>query len=224
MAVDNMEQFEEQLAQKSRVVAFWSALGAFIVLSALVYSSVHLATVRTQTEEADATLKAKQSELDQAEARLNNIKAQLAKAEQTAQVYGLTLSAVSESPEKTTAAFRNAISQVPDATGITIQVAYKSQLPKAIEIAAQLRKLGYEVPPDQAIEVRGVHISDNNYLRYFFQSDETLANQIASRVTAMGVNVEPFSLVGAKDLGEVHPKNFELRLGRQDHTIRSDQK
>jgi hypothetical protein len=216
MAVTGIEEFEEQLARKSRVVAFWSALGAFIVLSALVYSSLRLGSIRKQTEQAEAALSARQSELKETEAKLNAVKSQLAKAQQTAQVYGLTLNAVSgQSPERTAAAFKSAIGQVPDATGITIQVASKSQLPKAVEIAAQLRTLGYEVPPDQAIEIRGAHISDMNYVRYFFQSDEALANQIASQVRAMGVEVQPFSLVGEKDLGEVHPRNFELRLGRQ---------
>jgi hypothetical protein len=215
MSVNSMEQFEEDLAHKSRVVAFWSGLGAFLVLSALAFSSFRLASIRKQTEEAEATLKAKQSELNDAAARLNGVKEQLAKAERTAHVYGLTLSAISDSPAKTAAAFKDAIGQVPDATGITIQVAYKNQIPKAIEIAAQLRKLGYEVPPDQAIEVRGMHISESNQLRYFFQSDEALAKQIVSQVKMLGVDLEPFSLVDAKDLGEVHPKNFELRLGLQ---------
>jgi hypothetical protein len=79
---------------------------------------------------------------------------------------------------------------------------------------AQLRSFGYEVPPDEAIEIRGVqHISKENYVRYFFSSDEALAQQIANKIRAMGIDVQTFSLVGAPGLGEIHPRNFEFRLG-----------
>jgi hypothetical protein len=215
-AGESTQQFEEQLARRSRVVAFWSAVGALLTLSALVYSGVHLARVREKTQEAEASLKAKQTELNEVDTRLRQVKAQLTKAEQTAQIYGLTLNTISEkSPEETTAAFKQAVSQVPGAAGITIQIAYKSQVDKAKEIAAQLRNLGYEVPPDEAIEIRGIHISNDNYVRYFHQSDKALAEQIVNQIKAMGVDVQPYSLVGAKDLGEVPPRTFEFRLGRK---------
>jgi hypothetical protein len=213
---DNIRRFEEELARKSRTIAVWTAVGTVLTLSALIYSSVHLASVRKQTKDAEASLKAKQSELKELDARLQRVNAQLTKAEQTSRVYGLTLSDISvNSPEETNAAFKLAVSQIPEAVGITIQIAYKSQLSKAMEIASQLRKLGYEVPPDRTIEIRGEHISNDNYVRYFFDSDATLARQIAEQIKTMGINVQPYSLVGAKDLGEVHPRTFEFRLGRQ---------
>jgi hypothetical protein len=206
------QQFEEQLARRSRVVAFWSAVGALLTLSALVFSSIHLASVRGKTQEVETRLKAEQAELEQVETRLEQVKAQL---KRTVDVYGLTLNLVSKSPEGTTAAFKQAVSQVQGAAGITIQIAYKNQLDKAKDIASQLRTLGYEVPPDQTIEIRGAHISEGTYLRYFFQSDEALANQIVNQIKGMGVDVQPYSLIGAKDLGEVHPRNFEFRLGQK---------
>jgi hypothetical protein len=206
---DNARQFEERLARSSRAVAFWSAVGALLILSALVYSGFHLRRVQKKTQEAEASLKAKQAELKEVDARLT-------KAKQTADIYGLTLNTVSiKSPEETAAAFKRAVSQVPGAAGITIQIASKSQLAKAKEIAGRLRDLGYEVPPDEAIEIRGVHISNENYVRYFFKSDEDLARQIANQIKAMGIDVQPFSLVGEPDLGEVHPRTFEFRLGRK---------
>jgi hypothetical protein len=96
---------------------------------------------------------------------------------------------------------------------ITIQIAQPSQLDKAKEIAAELRNLGYMVPPDQDIQIRGM-ISNNTYLRYFFKSDELAANRIVNQIRAMGVHVEPYPLIGANDLGQVYPGDFELRLGR----------
>jgi hypothetical protein len=208
----NTQQFEEQLARRSRVVAFWSAVGALLTLSALVFSSIHLARIQGKTREAETRLRVEQAELEQLQTRLEQVKVQL---KRTVDVYGLTLNLVSKSPEETTAAFKQAVSQVQGAAGITIQIAYKNQLDKAKEIASQLRTLGYEVPPDQTIEIRGVHISEDTYLRYFFQSDEALANQIVTQIKGMGVEVQAYSLVGAKDLGEVHPRNFEFRLGQK---------
>lgn len=202
-------QLEERLARISRAVAFWSAVGALLILSALAYSSFHLMRIQKKTQGAEAGLEAKQAELKEAEARLTKVK-------QTLDIYDRTLSTVSiKSPEETAAAFKQAVSQVPGTAGITIQIAYKSQLAKAKEIASRLRELGYEVPPDEAIEIRGVHISNDNYVRYFFNSDAALAQQIANQIKAMGIDMQPFSLVGAKDLGEVHPRTFELRLGRK---------
>jgi cell division protein FtsL len=213
---DNARQFEERLARSSRAVAFWSAVGALLILSALVYSGFHLRRVQKKTQEAEASLKAKQAELEAKQAELKEVDARLTKAKQTADIYGLTLNTVSiKSPEETAAAFKRAVSQVPGAAGITIQIASKSQLAKAKEIAGRLRDLGYEVPPDEAIEIRGVHISNENYVRYFFKSDEDLARQIANQIKAMGIDVQPFSLVGEPDLGEVHPRTFEFRLGRK---------
>lgn len=216
--VENIQQFEERLARSSRVVAFWSAVGALVILSALVYSGFRLTRVQKETQKAEATLEATQAELEAKKAELEKVDAQLTKAKQTAEIYGLALNAVSrKAPEETATAFKEAVAEVPGVAGITIQIAYKSQLGKAKEIAAQLKHLGYELPPDDTIEIRGVHISNNNYVRYFFKSDEALAEQIVSQIRAMGIDVQPYSLVGAPDLGEVHPRNFEFRLGRNYH-------
>jgi hypothetical protein len=214
-SADKTQQFEERLARSSRVVAFWSGVGALLILSALAYSGVHLTRVQKKTQEVEASLKSKQAELAAKQAKLKEVDAQLAKAEQTAHIYGLTLETVyKKSPEETTAAFKQAVSEVPGTAGITIQIAYQSQLKKAKEIAAQLRSFGYEVPPDETIEIRGVqHISKENYVRYFFSSDEALAQQISNKIRAMGIDVQTFSLVGAPGLGEIHPRNFEFRLG-----------
>jgi len=215
---ENTSALEERLARSSRVAAFWSAVGALLVLSALGYSGFRLTRVQKEIQKAETNLRATQAELEAKKTELNNVDAQLTKAKQTAEIYGLTLTTVSRKvPDETATAFKQAVGEVPGATGITIQIAYKSQLGKAKEIAAQLRHLGYELPPDDTIDIRGVHISNDNYVRYFFKSDEALAEQIANQIRAMGIDIQPYSLVGAADLGEVHPRNFELRLGRNYH-------
>lgn len=214
---DNTQQFEERLARSSRLVAFWSAVGAILILSALVYSVIQLTRIQKKIEEKQVSLKATEEELGKKIDALKKIDAELDKAKQTADVYGLTLNTVSKKlPEETVAAFNRAVSQVPGTVGITIQIAYESQLDRAEEIAAQLRRLGYEVPPNEPIEIRGVHISNYNYVRYFFDEDKALAEQIVNQIRAMGVPVqEPFPLVGNPDVGEVHRRTFEFRLGRK---------
>lgn len=195
----------ERRQKKAGIVGLYFILIPLVVgLAIVAYAGVQVRTL----QRVNAELEKKQNDLKEIDARLE-------KQKQTAKLCNVTLGTVTKnSAAETASAFKMAVSEVPGTVGITIQVAYDTQLAKAKEIAAHLRELGYELPPDEAIEVRGKQrISKENYVRYFFDSDEALAQQIASQIKAIGVEIKPFSLVAAKDLGDVHPKTFEVRLG-----------
>jgi hypothetical protein len=171
------------------------------LLVSLVYTSVHLREVQKKTREATENLL-------QVDAKLTTDKKELDRVEASLRFYQ--------------GAFGTVASKVPNAAVVTIQVAYESQLDTAKEIANKLRHLGYEVPPDQAIEIRGAqHIAHLTYLRFFFPEDAKLAEHIVEQVNSMGVGVkvEPFDLSKEpkESLGEIHPRQFEFRLG-SDYT------
>jgi hypothetical protein len=183
-----------------------------LLLGAVAHKTVQLRELQTATAEAEKTLAKDRAEISQLETRL--------------QILGNTVNILSTTakvpPEQTAAAFNQAASQFSYTALITIQVAYDSQLGKAKQIANSLRHLGYEVPPDQGIEVRGkARISRGTYLRFFVPSDKVLAQQIVDQINAIqiGVKVEPFDLSDepASSLGEIHPRQFELRLGSDYH-------
>jgi hypothetical protein len=150
---------------------------------------------------------------DRASAELKGVENRLREAKRSTAICGTAFSYVTDSSTTAQAAYKKAASQFPDVALVTIQVADKTQLPKAEEIADSLRRSGYEVPPQDAIDIRGNHISHGSYLRYFYEQDKPLAEIVLGVINRLGVNAKLYDLSDAKDVGETHPRQFELRLG-----------
>lgn len=195
----------------------WAWLSAIIPLAIfvalIVFGTARLKSLHERVADAQTELASVQTKRDDARKELSQVEIQLKNASTGGKICGAAVADLSGSADKTQSAYKEAASKFPDAALITIQVADKSQLPQANAIAEHLRKAGYIVPPDQAIDVRGTHISRGTFLRYFFPDDKDLAQKVLDQINATGVHAELYDLSGAKDLGEIHPRQFEFRLG-----------
>jgi len=196
----------------------WLVTGFSLILFAalILYGTATLKRLNDQVNVARSDLGSLQRERTDASEQLKHLYVELGNASKRGKVCNLAVTDLAGSPDRTQSAYKEAASKVPEAALITIQVAGKNQLAQASLIASYLRNAGYIVPSDEAIEVRGTHISQGTYLRYFFKDDKALAEQVVSEIKATGTDAKLYDLSGAKDLGEIHPHQFELRLGLSD--------
>jgi hypothetical protein len=208
--VDSYLDYSRRLQRRAWLFA---AIPLCIFVALITYGTARLERLQLEIAGAQNRLSITDEAIKNDSLKLRALQARLKNATDTAQIYGLAFNEVSDSPEKAQAVFKAAASKFPEVALITIQVADKSQLSQANIIAEDLRKAGYIVPPDEAIEVRGAHISRGTYLRYFFKNDRNLAQQVLNQINLTGAHAKLYDLSDARDLGEIHPRQFEFRLG-----------
>jgi hypothetical protein len=209
-----LADYLEQSARLQKRAWIFTAIPLIVLAFTFWWAAKYLADLQRQVRVAEAQLLTTDKAVDSDKGQLAELEGRLKNARTTAAVCGSAVVYATDSQAAVTqAAYKRAASNFPSVALVTIQVASKSQLPKANEIAASLRKSGYEVPPDQAIDIRGTHISRGSYLRYFYREDRPLGEKILQVINGLGVSAKLYDLSDAKDVGETHPHQFEFRLG-----------
>lgn len=216
----------ESVGKTGLISKYLSMIGTAVALLAIVFSSVELHRIRSETAAARAELEttkaqaqAEQSKLQEshlklvaAQRDLEQVAGQLAFAQSSfAQIRG-------KLPEEVIkAAIQSAATADPRSAQLTpviyIHVAREDQRLKAKQIQQALAFAGYQVP---GIEYVGAKSPNQSQLRYFIRTDYGPAlEKILSQLRSMGLDVnDQFIKMASGKPQALRPNQFELWIGQ----------
>jgi hypothetical protein len=198
----------EQLGKSSRRAAFVSFLGIGLVLVALIYSVVHLTSLKKQL---DDELKNKKVELLEFDKQIQE------KQLQVKVLNEVVASAASTNSEATKQAYQSALESNPGAADllprVSIQLRDQAQLPRARTVANALLNEGFSVPE---FEVLGAKGTVHTYLRYFQNTPQVVKDRehILKILKGLNVHIEEQDFSQPEDSTTQQSRQYELWFGK----------
>ena len=200
----------EQLRKSSQRAAVVSFLGVVLVFVALIYSAVHLRSLRSEIDGANAELTARKGELGKLDEEIRKKQLQVNVLNQ------VVATVASGNSAATKQAYQSALQSNQGAADVLPRVYFqlrtKAQLPRAKAVADALIANGFSVPD---FEIMYPHGTVRTFLRHFQNGpivDEDRA-RIMNVLGELNVKVEEQDFSGSKDPSTKQPRNYELWFG-----------
>jgi len=200
----------EQLGKSSRRAAVVSSLGVALVLVALIYSAVHLRSLKSEIDAANAELQARKDEVGKLDEQIRKKQLQVNVLNQ------VVATVASGNSEATKQAYQSALQSNQGAAEVLPRVYFqlrtKEQLPRAKAVAEALIAKGFSVPE---FEIMYPHGTVRTFLRHFQNGpivDEDRA-RIMEVLKELNVKVEEQDFSDSKDPSTKQPRNYELWFG-----------
>ncbi|HTC74452.1 MAG TPA: hypothetical protein VK684_02670 [Edaphobacter sp.] len=202
----------EQLRKSSRRAAVASLLGVGLVFVALIYSAVHLRSLKAEIDDANAELRTKKEEMAKLDKQIQN------KQFQVKVLNEVVANAAQGNSAATKQAYQSALQSNQGAAEVLPRVYFQlrtqAQMPRAKAVADALIAKGFSVPE---FEIMYPHGTVHTYLRHFQNGaivDEDRA-RILEVLKDLNVKVEEQDFSGSQDPSTKQPRNYELWLGQE---------
>jgi hypothetical protein len=200
----------EQLRKSSQRAAVVSFLGVGLVFVALIYSAVHLRSLKSEIDAANAELKTRKDELGQLDEQIRN------KQLQVKVLNEVVASVASGNSAATKQAYQSALQSNQGAAEVLPRVYFQlrtqAQMPRAKAVADALIAKGFSVPE---FEIMYPHGTVRTFLRHFQNGpiiDEDCA-RILEVLKDLNVKVEEQDFSNSRDPSTKQPRNYELWFG-----------
>jgi hypothetical protein len=200
----------EQLRKSSRRAAVASFLGVGLVFVALIYSAVHLRSLKSQIDSANAELKTRKDELGKLDEQIRD------KSLQVTVLNQVVASVAQGNSAATSQAYQSALQSNQGAAEVLPRVYFQlrtqAQIPRAKAVADALIAKGFSVPE---FEVMYPHGTVRTFLRHFQNGpivDEDRA-RIMGVLKDLNVKVEEQDFSDSQDPSTKQPRHYELWFG-----------